>query len=172
VSEEILDLKTLQEHWNAFGRRDPLWAILTDPEKKGNRWNPDEFFESGAQEIETVVKYIISLRPTLRRDRALDFGCGVGRLTQALADYFLETYGVDIAPSMISLAEQFNRQGNRVKYFLNEKSDLTLFADNTFDFIYSNIVLQHMEPRYALNYVREFMRILAPGGLITISFTQ
>jgi SAM-dependent methyltransferase len=161
-----VDLKNLQENWNAFGRRDPLWAILTHPEKKGKRWKREEFFKSGAHEIEAVVKYATSLRPALKRDRALDFGCGVGRLTQALADHFLETYGVDIAPSMISLAEQFNRQGNKVKYFLNQKNDLILFADNTFDFIYSNIVLQHMEPRYALNYIREFMRIIAPGGLI------
>jgi SAM-dependent methyltransferase len=161
-----LDLKNLQENWNAFGRRDPLWAILIHPDKKGKRWNPEDFFKTGANEIETVVEYVTSLRPSLKRDRALDFGCGVGRLTQALAAHFVETYGVDIAPSMVSLANEFNRHGARVKYILNQNNDLTIFANNSFDFIYSNIVLQHMEPQYALNYIKEFIRIIAPGGLI------
>jgi ubiquinone/menaquinone biosynthesis C-methylase UbiE len=161
-----VDLKNLQENWHAFGRRDPLWAILTHPDKRGNRWDPKDFFKSGAEEIESVVAYVSSLRPALRRNRALDFGCGVGRLTQALADHFVETYGVDIAPSMVSQAEQFNRHGNKVQYLLNQKNDLTIFADNTFDLVYSNIVLQHMEPQYALNYIKEFIRIISPGGLI------
>jgi ubiquinone/menaquinone biosynthesis C-methylase UbiE len=161
-----VDLKNLQENWNAFGRRDPLWAVLTDPNKKGKRWDPEEFFRSGTDEISAVVEYVASLRPAFKRDRALDFGCGVGRLTQSLAGHFVETYGVDIAASMLSLAEQFNRHGTRVKYVLNQKNDLTIFSDNSFDFVYSNIVLQHMEPQYALNYIKEFIRIIAPGGLI------
>jgi hypothetical protein len=32
-------LAALQRNWDTFGRLDPLWAILTDPRHKGNRWD-------------------------------------------------------------------------------------------------------------------------------------
>src|SRR5262249_11664210 len=114
-----MNLKDLQETWNAFGHRDPLWAVLTQPEKKGRRWKAQEFFETGVRDIGAALTYAASLLPAFRRDRALDFGCGVGRLTQALANYFGEIWGVDIAPSMLAQAEKYNRHGSKVKYVLN-----------------------------------------------------
>ncbi|MGB2888943.1 MAG: class I SAM-dependent methyltransferase, partial [Candidatus Acidiferrales bacterium] len=38
-----------------------------------------------------------------------------------------------------------------------------------FDFIYSSFTLQHMAPRYAKGYLREFMRVLAPGGVLVFN---
>jgi SAM-dependent methyltransferase len=112
------------------------------------------------------LRYIASeLNFDIRRGAALDFGCGVGRLTQALCRHFERAVGVDIAPSMIRLANQFNRFGDRCRYCLNEANDLRLFADDSFDFIYSNLVLQHMQPDYSKNYIKEFVRVLAPGGI-------
>ena len=73
---------------------------------------------------------------------------------------------MDIASDMLRLAYEFNRHGPRCSYRLNTTNDLQLFSDDYFDFIYSNIVLQHMKPEYAANYIREFVRVLAPGGLI------
>jgi ubiquinone/menaquinone biosynthesis C-methylase UbiE len=101
-----------------------------------------------------------------RRGRALDFGCGVGRLTQALAGHFEEVAGVDIASSMVEQARAMNAYGARCSYHLNERSDLSAFPDGHFDFIYSSITLQHMEPRYALAYIREFVRLLSDGGIV------
>src|SRR5262249_5547329 len=37
--------------------------------------------------------------------------------------------------------------------------------DAAFDLVYSNVVLQHMEPEYSARYIHEFTRILAPGGV-------
>jgi hypothetical protein len=39
-----MDIKELKKHWNRFGKADPLWAIVTQPDKKGNRWQRDDFF--------------------------------------------------------------------------------------------------------------------------------
>lgn len=161
-----MNIKKLKESWNEFGKADPLWSILTDPKKKGNKWDVDEFFKTGQDEIDSVIHYIDSLKITLRRESALDFGCGVGRLTQALAQYFNEVYGVDIAASMIELAEKHNRYKDRCKYILNEENSLCLFANDSFDFIYTNIVLQHMKPKYSKAYIREFIRIMKPSGLL------
>jgi ubiquinone/menaquinone biosynthesis C-methylase UbiE len=161
-----MNLKKLQKNWNKFGKIDPLWAILTDPAKKGNKWQIDEFFRSGEIEIETIMKYTKSSDVDIRHGKALDFGCGVGRLTQALVNYFDEVYGIDIAPSMIELANKYNKQGDKCKYYLNETDNLSLFPDDSFDFIYTNITLQHIEPPYIKNYIKEFVRVLVPNGLL------
>jgi SAM-dependent methyltransferase len=159
-----MDFKALQEHWNTKGAKDPLWAILSSPDKAGGKWNIAEFFQSGEKEITAVIKYLDGLHP-LRRERALDFGCGVGRLTQALAEHFEEVAGVDVASSMIERAREFNQHDDRCRYFLNEANHLALFESGSFSFVYSNLVLQHMHPRYSIAYMREFVRLLEPGGI-------
>jgi SAM-dependent methyltransferase len=161
-----MKLEELQKHWTEFGRTDPLWAILTVPDKKDGNWTPVEFFETGAVEIAMLMRYVESLGWPLARKRALDFGCGVGRVTQALCGHFDECHGVDIAPTMLRLADQFNRHRTRCSYHLNTADDLRLFPADHFNLVYSNIVLQHMKPEFSANYIREFVRILAPGGLI------
>ncbi len=161
-----MDLKELQKHWNEFGKRDPLWAILSSPQKRNRRWELAEFFKTGEDEIAQVMASVDQqgiARPT---KRALDFGCGVGRLTQALCGYFDQCCGVDIAETMIDLARKYNRHGAKCQYFLNDRDDLAIFETGSFDFIYSNIVLQHISPEYSRNYIKEFMRILEPGGLL------
>ena len=156
-------LNELSKHWDSLAREDPMWAILSDPVKKGGKWEPQEFFASGGVEIDQVMEHVGRVRPLLRRGRALDFGCGLGRLTQALAGYFDEVVGVDIAPAMIAGAERYNAIGDRCRYVLNPRSDLGLFESGNFDFVYSNLVLQHMHPKYGAAYIQEFIRVLAPG---------
>jgi ubiquinone/menaquinone biosynthesis C-methylase UbiE len=161
-----MDIKDVQKSWDTFGKTDPLWAVLTYSDKMGNRWELDEFFETGVREIEGVMQVVAALKLPLERGRALDFGCAVGRLTQALAAHFDAVVGVDIAPSMLELARQYNRHGERCRYLLNSSDDLQQFPDNAFDFVYSLITLQHVAPRYSQNYLKEFLRVLRPGGLL------
>jgi SAM-dependent methyltransferase len=160
-----VDLKALQRNWDRLARKDPFWDMLTWPGKDRGRWAPDEFFATGVSEIDDVMRYLDSLDVRLRTKRALDFGCGVGRLTQPLAHHFDEVCGVDIAPSMISLAREHNLHGERCRYFLNDSDDLSQFGEGAFDFIYSKLTLQHMPPPYAKKFVAEFLRVLGPEGV-------
>jgi ADP-heptose:LPS heptosyltransferase/SAM-dependent methyltransferase/Tfp pilus assembly protein PilF len=156
----------LEENWERFAQADPMWAILTDPAKKGNKWEPGEFFATGIKDIQGIFSYLqgINISPSL--DSALDFGCGVGRITQALAMRFKSATGIDIAPSMIREAKRHNRFDPACRYLLNQRNDLEMFADGTFDFIYSIITLQHIRPVYIKNYLVEFMRVLKPNGIL------
>lgn len=160
-----MKLEALKKDWDALGRIDPLWAVLTHEDRRNHGWDEDAFFETGRTEIAGVMRDVERLGLPARRERCLDFGCGVGRLTQALAEHFTRCDGVDIAPSMLEEARRFNRHGGRIAFHLNDTDDLSLFPDGTFDFIYSNIVLQHVGPEAAKTYIREFVRLLAPGGL-------
>ncbi len=162
----MMDLKAVQENWNRFGKTDPFWAVLAWPGMEEGRWEVDAFFATGREEIAEVMALIEQLQLQPAPIKALDFGCGVGRLTQALADYFQEVHGVDISESMLALARELNQHADRCHYHLNPRDDLSLFPDNEFDFVYSTITLQHMPPRYARSYLRELMRVCKPGGVL------
>lgn len=161
-----MKLEELTEKWNHFGETDPFYVIITRKEMRGGKWSPKAFFETGVKEVEGLMSTVRSLGVMVQFGRALDFGCGVGRVTQALGTYFHVVYGVDIAPSMIQLAEKYNLHSEKVKYVVNRGADLRLFEDGSFDLIYSKITLQHIPPLYSFKYIREFLRVLAPNGLL------
>jgi SAM-dependent methyltransferase len=161
----VSQLSGLERDWEALAQRDALSAILTDESKSGGKWDVTQFMATGDAEIETVLLHLDSLG--LQPDRAgtvLDFGCGVGRLTQALARRFRSCVGIDISQEMITQANALNHYGH-CRYVVSTTPQLPL-TDESCSFIYSNLVLQHMARRFALNYLREFTRVLAPGGVV------
>lgn len=158
-------LRHVQKTYDELGASDPLWAVLSFPEARGNRWDPDAFFARGREEIERTLDGLARRGVALEFGRALDFGCGVGRLTQALAAYFDRVDGVDISASMVAGARSYNRHGDRCRYHVNTTPDLALFASASFDFIYSNITLQHVPPEASERYIVEFARLLRPRGV-------
>jgi len=162
---ECDDLAHLQNTWEELANEDPLWAILSVPSKKGRKWDIEEFFNEGKAETARALDKVRSLH-SIRLETALDFGCGVGRVTQALADHFRKVIGVDISLQMIELARQFNRQGEKVEYCHNTQDHLGMFNDQSFDLVYSSLVLQHMKPLFAVRYIKEFFRITRPDGII------
>jgi SAM-dependent methyltransferase len=156
------DLTALHDNWEALANADPLWAALTDPELVGGAWNPDDFLASGEREIATVLDRV---GPVDFDTAGLDFGCGAGRLTQALARRFREAHGVDISEAMIQTARQLDADG-RCVFHLNRSESLDLFPDDYFGLVYTSIVLQHMRREYQTGYIREFLRVTRPGGLV------
>ena len=161
-----MSLDHTKKTYERLGREDPFYAVLTVPQFRHNKWNEREFFATGEQEIAQMLDYLKPLVPDLKTNRAFDFGCGVGRLTQALADHFDSVVGVDIAESMVSKATQLNRHGSRVVYHANAVDNLELLQDETFDFIYSSITLQHIPPDANRKYISEFFRLLRPGAVV------
>ncbi|MGE0705540.1 MAG: class I SAM-dependent methyltransferase [Vicinamibacterales bacterium] len=154
------------EFWDRAARIDPMWAVLSDPAKRGRQWRTSEFFATGRREISLLLFQLSQLGHAPRFGDALDFGCGLGRLSQALAASFERVVGVDISGNMIRLAARLNRFPARVSYLLNDRPDLTRVDSASFDFVYSDIVLQHVPPDEARVYIAEFARVLRPGGIV------
>jgi SAM-dependent methyltransferase len=160
-----LKLDSLQKHWETFARQDPMWAILTDPEKQNQAWDEDEFYATGVCQIGEMRMWMRWVLPLAKLDKVLDFGCGMGRLTQALAEHAGHVTGVDIAPTMIELARRNNRKTN-CEFVCNQRGDLAIFSGASLDFVYTSITLQHIPPQFARVYLAEFFRILKPGGVL------
>jgi ubiquinone/menaquinone biosynthesis C-methylase UbiE len=166
-------LKELQRNWEGLAQRDPLWSICTDPSKKDGQWTREDFFASGKNEVEMVLGYVARIGVCIDRTApALDFGCGVGRLTRALAAYFPESCGVDISPTMIALAQELNDDLPQCRFLLNEDDRLKSFPENSFAFVYSSIVLQHIPEPYSLKYLGNLVRVLKPGGVLVFQLAE
>lgn len=159
------DLHRVKSEWDRVGAVDPLWAVVSRADKRGQNWNPDEFFATGEERVHEIAAQVRACQIAVPQGRALDFGCGVGRLSQALARRFDSVLGLDVAESMLVAARSYNRWPDRVEYRLNLAPDLRQLGSRSFDFIIADIVLQHLPRRLCLAYVREFVRVLRPGGV-------
>jgi SAM-dependent methyltransferase len=152
--------------WDHLAAYDPLWAILTDPSKAGRRWDLRSFLETGKREVSLLMYQLRALGIDLEREAALDFGCGIGRLSQPFAAYFERVVGVDVSPEMVRLANEINQYPLRVRYVCNDRDDLASLGSDEFTFVYSNVVLQHIAPPRAQQYLSELLRVVTPGGLL------
>jgi SAM-dependent methyltransferase len=160
-------LRKLQRDWEDLGVMDPLWAILTHEGKRNGRWDLADFLATGERHIAEVMARAKSFGLPGRQDRALDFGCGIGRLTRPLAARFGEVVGVDISRPMIEKARLVNADLANCSFLHNARPDLAVLADGSFDFVYTHIVLMHLPSRrVAQGYLRELVRVLTPGGLL------
>jgi SAM-dependent methyltransferase len=153
--------------WEQLGDEDPLWAILSANGKEHGGWDPDEFFLMGENDVEAIYLQAQAVGLRVGAGRALDFGCGVGRLSLALARRHEHVTGVDVAESMIARARAFaaNAAVTNVTFVANRESLLPL-PSATVDFALSLIVLQHLPPPMARRFIGEMIRTLRPGAAL------
>jgi SAM-dependent methyltransferase len=154
----------LRETWETLGRVDPLWAVLTDPERRHGGWDVNEFLATGAEPI-SQVRAMVDRAGLSLGERVLDFGCGAGRLSNALATHVKEVVGVDIAQSMIDEADRINQFPDRVRFVAYDGQRLP-FADESFDAVVSLISIQHSPPAVQLACLVELHRVVRPGGVL------
>jgi SAM-dependent methyltransferase len=153
-------------NWNALAEFDPLWTILSEPDKKFGKWNREEFFSSGAREAQRVLAICKANSIDISFDRFLDFGCGVGRMTRGFSGFFQSGVGLDVSEKMIGLARQFNPEVKHCEFVANESAVLP-FANESFDFVFTVLVLQHLPSKdLILTYIAEFVRVTKKNGVV------
>ncbi|GDY29541.1 class I SAM-dependent methyltransferase [Gandjariella thermophila] len=159
-------LDRLRTTWETLGRDDPLWAVLSDPARRGGRWDLEEFLDTGREHGEMIRRVVAGAGLSLG-DLVLDFGCGVGRLSNALAELGPRVVGVDIADSMIEHARRVVRHPDRIE-FVHYDGRALPFPDDHFDSAASLMVLQHARPAVQLGCLLELQRVVRPGGVLLL----
>src|SRR5262245_56190094 len=155
--------------WEELAQLDPLWAVASSPQLRHGKWDAEEFYEGGRRKVRKLMKRLDALGVPARSARALDFGCGAGRLTLPLADHFDAVVGVDIAPSMLALARVRAAGRPRIEFRLDETGDQSLLAGESFDLVYSGLVLQHQASvAAALRCLERLCAAVSPGGALVI----
>jgi 2-polyprenyl-3-methyl-5-hydroxy-6-metoxy-1,4-benzoquinol methylase len=104
-------------------------------------------------------------RPLSPETRILDFGCGWGRIFRFfLKDVLAENlFGVDVDSEIIEICKQTIREG---RFETVPSRPPTSLADESFDVIYAYSVFSHLSENVHLQWVEEFARLLAKGGLV------
>ncbi len=162
-------MRESDQHWENFGKVDPYWAVITADDFHIQHFGESErerFFHSGEVFIEHIFSKVKThIRPDFTPEIGLDFGSGVGRLTIPLSRRCRRVYGVEIADSMIQIANENARLMNadNIKFV---KSDDTLSnIPESVDFALSFIVLQHLHPIRAAHVFEQLQKKLKPGGV-------
>jgi SAM-dependent methyltransferase len=158
--------------WEKFGSTDPYYGVLTEDRYRGDLDDEAraEFFASGEQHVETMFETIRrTVHPGFAPTRAMDFGCGVGRVAIPLAERCAEEIGVDISPSMLAEARENARGLSNVAFAVSD-DDLTAVGGRL-DFVHSFIVFQHMPVGAGMSVLTAMLRLLDPGGVGALHFT-
>lgn len=155
--------------WEDLARLDPLWAVASRPGRRYGGWDDAEFMAGGRRKAAGIMRTLDGLGQPVTRGRALDFGCGVGRVTVPLGDHFDEVVGVDIAPGMVEQARDraVAAGSQRVRFVLDEHEDLRELDGGPFDLVYTSLVLQHLPSRgHIERRARALAGLVASGGAL------
>ncbi len=159
--------------WEAWGRTDPYFGVVSHSNFRKDRIaeNRDDFFDRGSDLITARITAYEGIFGPLPRHRALDFGCGVGRLTLPLARAFDSVTGLDIAPSMLAEAERNAADAGLANIdFALSDDDLTR-AEGGFDFVHTYIVLQHIPVRRGMAIIARLIEKVQSGGGFFLHFS-
>jgi 2-polyprenyl-3-methyl-5-hydroxy-6-metoxy-1,4-benzoquinol methylase len=167
---EVFEAHKLE--WGWFGKTQPWWSVLTDDRWKGMKDIPEKVkndFYSSEIGISTVLKLLGKYGGINKRNRALDFGSGVGRTALALKrdGGFEHVTGVDQSIWHIQTArKEMERLGHdqHIKFVLSGVDMLLALRGSLFDFVFSIIALQHMIPPLMVAYIEQLCDSLYPGG--------
>ncbi len=158
-----LDLRDTDADWRELGKRQPYWGVISHPDFLTENITPEgveNFYLSGRQYIAQMVETLTKLTGQAPSGPALDFGCGVGRLAEAMAEY-VPTTGLDISPGMLELAR---KRGGKATY-------TDELPAGPFGWINSFIVFQHIPPERGLDILKDLLARLAPGGMTSLQLT-
>jgi SAM-dependent methyltransferase len=156
--------------WEYWGAHDAYFGVLSTDRFRKEQVDAhrDEFFATGRQQIDHRLAHLESRLGPIARHRALDFGCGVGRLTEALAKQFDAVTGLDISRSMLGEAER-NASAHGLSTITYALSDDGLTnAQGPFDFVHSCMVIQHIPRTQGMSLIPKLLALTAPGGVASL----
>lgn len=158
--------------WLKYGNTEPYWSVLAEDRFRSSNIDVtrDKFYASGHGNIDIALRAVrrVGVDPTGFRT-AIDFGCGVGRLTLALATHVGFVTGIDISAAHVRHAENRAREtqaGNVAFKVIGNVSDIS--TTQKADFIISLIVLQHNPPPIMAEIFGRLLRLLNKRGVAYI----
>lgn len=157
-------LRDTDADWNGIAG-EPFYGVTADPgmfRSSLDAGKLDHFWQSGRAEIGTLLGELRHLFGDFQPKTGIDFGCGVGRLTQAMAEHLDQVVGIDVAEAMLEEAMRHAPQNCR---FVRD------IPDGEYDWINSAIVFQHIHPENGFTILRRLLEALTPSGAVSIQLT-
>ena len=150
-----------ERYWDERARENALFYV--DNELEYDDPDTEAFWQRGEDVVQLMLDMAgLEIRPD---EAVVDIGCGVGRLTRALAARAGRVYGLDVSREMLRLAAQHNQMLENVEWVHGDGASLRGIDDTSVDGCFSHVVFQHIpDPEMTLAYVRDMGRALRPGG--------
>ncbi len=139
----------------------------------GRRGQSDaEFLASATVVVNELEAELGRLKAEERGNwRALEIGCGSGRLMRPMSRHFLEIHGVDVASDSIRQARENLQDLPHAHPREIHGTSLEDFADQSFDFVYSFALFPYIPSQeLVIAFLREIHRVLRTGGLVRLQF--
>jgi ubiquinone/menaquinone biosynthesis C-methylase UbiE len=155
----------MRDDWNRRAKEDAHYYVAFGRHEQ----DEDEFLATAGDVLRGLDREMRRGLPGARASarRALEIGCGPGRLLKPMSQRFGEVHGVDVSDEMIGIARARLRSIPHAHAHTGSGADLKQFADESFDFIYSYAVFQHIpEKSVVFSYLAEAARVLRTGGLM------
>jgi SAM-dependent methyltransferase len=151
---------SMREDWELRARTNAPFYICTD-----SAATPESFAAGGERDLREQILDGLPVSPDWR---ALEIGCGMGRLLRPLSERVASAVGVDLSQEMIARARDYCAARPNVELHRTD-GGLEFLPDASFDFVYSYIVFQHVPRKaYIQRYLREASRVLKPGGILRV----
>jgi SAM-dependent methyltransferase len=149
--------------WTALGKTNAYWSVLTW-DIFLNGLDEGVFFRTGVADVSALKAWFGRSGYALADvSSIMELGCGVGRVTRALAEEVRCIVAVDISEPHIELAKQHVTGGADLTWVhLNRIDDLDGLP--RVDLLYSVITLQHNPPPVALRVLEKALDRVTPGG--------
>lgn len=170
-------LASERDRWERLAR-DPYYAVLNVEEHREGSMTDgqrERFARSGDEDMARTFEEIRRwVAPGFAPRVAVDFGCGVGRLTIPIARVARHVTGIDISERMLEEARrncESNGVGNATFVSSEEYFASARAAEEAVDFVHAYIVFQHMPPPTGMWVADALVRRLAPGGVGALHFT-
>jgi SAM-dependent methyltransferase len=160
--------------WKLIGRDDPYFGVLTGPEYRRDRLTEQalqSFFHSGACHVQQLLDDIRThLDSEFCPRRALDFGCGVGRLVVNLGKCCTEVLGLDVSDGMLAEARANCARVGLPNVTIARADDGLSGAEGQFNLIHSYLVFQHIPVARGEKILARMLELLEPGGVVAWQF--
>lgn len=157
--------KLIKSFWDKAAEENPYWYVSSRGDFDAKR-DLNEFWASG-HSIWADIKRTTGYAPK-PNDVVVEIGCGVGRLTRAIASEVGAVIAFDISEKMLAIARGASLPN--VEFRLAEGFALPGVADRSADFVLAYCVFQHLPSYDALeSYLVEMNRVIKPG--CTVAFT-
>jgi len=162
-------VKSMRWLWNVLSLKSRFGFV--SHLQPGQRWDPAEFHLTGVRFVDRMMDRLEEYgdkEPSTAT--LLEIGCGVGRFMRPFACRFKHVIGIDISRVMLARARRYCAGLPNITYLLNDGASLPV-ADGSVDYCVSAGVFQHItDAEVILNYIREALRVLAPGGIFLFQF--
>ena len=161
-------LAKVKAAWKHLGSARPHFSVLTDPKylPRNLTRNIERFWTSGESEATRATNVLRRHGLTsLAGLTCVEYGCGVGRVTAALARSFASVHGYDISAAHLEHARERARELSLMNVVLHECSSDLLTPLERCDVFYSCIVFQHNPPPIICELIRNALSALKPGGV-------